>query len=39
MPLRKVDQPLSVGKGVSRIKAIMLNISGLTEVESIVDPG
>jgi hypothetical protein len=37
--LGRVDQPLSVARESHALRAIMLNISGLTEVESIVDPG
>jgi hypothetical protein len=37
--LGRVDQPLSVARESHALRAIMLNIIGLTEVESIIDPG
>jgi hypothetical protein len=37
--LGRVDQPLLVARESHALRAIMLNISGLTEVESIIDPG
>jgi hypothetical protein len=37
--LGRVDQPLSVARESHTLRAIMLNISRLAEVESIIDPG